>query len=324
MEKFDTQEVEWNVDKVKVYGTLVRPKDQLVNPAVVFVAGSGPTDRDWCSPLLPGKNGSGKLLAEALSSQGFITLRYDKLASGPHAQENVTKMIGRISMQSHVDELSGAVKILGKQKNTEKGNLFVLTNSEGAIHALNYQLQAKMKFKGLVLTSTPGRPIGEVARNQIINQIALVPDKETIIKHYDEAIASFLKGNPITPDPGLPETIKQLLLSLDNPANLPFARELWNYNPSEAISKVKEPSLVVISKKDIQVDWRADGKVLEAADAGDSVSFVYPENADHVLKYEETPRAKLGPETALRYNASERKLDQEAAKTILSWLKKQS
>ena len=69
---------------------LRRQREKEVHSAVVFVAGSGPTDRNWCSPLLPGTNGSGKLLAEALASQGFVTLRYDKLASGPHVKENIS------------------------------------------------------------------------------------------------------------------------------------------------------------------------------------------------------------------------------------------
>ena len=167
MSEIESQEVEWKVDQISVHGTITRPKNRAAHSAVVFVAGSGPTDRDWCSPLLPGKNGSGKLLAEYLASQGFLTLRYDKIASGPYAQENVPKMIGKISMQSHVDELSGAVKILENQD-----SLFVLTSSEGAIHALNYQLQAKIKFKGMVLTGAPGRSIGQVARTQIVNQLA--------------------------------------------------------------------------------------------------------------------------------------------------------
>jgi hypothetical protein len=43
-------------------------------------------------------------------------------------------------------------------------NLFVLTGSEGAVHAVNFQLQAKNnRFKGLVLTGAPGRfVIGEM------------------------------------------------------------------------------------------------------------------------------------------------------------------
>ncbi len=326
MEKPDLEniEVNWKVDEISVYGTITRPKGENPLSAVVFVAGSGPTDRDWCSPLLPGKNGSGKLLAEALASQGFLTLRYDKRASGPHVQENLPKMIGKISMQSHLDELLGAVDTLISGKYSDPDNLFVLTNSEGAIHALNYQLHAKTKFKGLVLTGAPGRSIGDVARDQVYNQIRILPNAEAIMKNYDDAIAMFLSGKPVLPDPSLMDGIKQLLLSLANPANLPFARELWNYNPADYIAKVKAPILVLIGKKDVQVDWQLDGKALETATAKEnSVSFVYPENANHVLKHEETPREKLTSETALRYNAQDQNLDQEVTNAIVNWLTEQ-
>jgi len=109
---FENEEIEWKVDEILVHGTITCPKDEDLCSAVVFVAGSGPTDRDWCSPLLPGENGSGKLLAEALASQGFLTLHYDKRASGPYVRENIPKMIGKISMQSHLDDLSVAVETL--------------------------------------------------------------------------------------------------------------------------------------------------------------------------------------------------------------------
>ena len=50
--------------------------------AVLFMAGSGPTDRDWNSPLIPGKNGSARQLAEALAAEGLVVLRFDKAFSG--------------------------------------------------------------------------------------------------------------------------------------------------------------------------------------------------------------------------------------------------
>ena len=52
--------------------------------------------------------------------------------------------------------------------------------------------------------------------------------------------------------------------------------------------------LVVIGKKDIQINWKVDGKALEDATAEKAdVSFVYPENANHVLKHEELPIEEL-------------------------------
>jgi hypothetical protein len=95
-----------------IYGTVTAPVDAKSSPAVIMVAGSGPTDRNWCSPLLPGTNCSAKLLAEALAQRGYVTLCYDKIASGPHAKENLPKFVGKISMKSHVEELTGGVEIL--------------------------------------------------------------------------------------------------------------------------------------------------------------------------------------------------------------------
>src|SRR5579872_6600334 len=108
----ENSEVSWPIGETTVYGTLVRPSGPEPFPAVVMVAGSGPTDRDWNSPLLTGTNGSARLLAEALARAGIASLRYDKRVSGPHARENVPLLIGKISMQSFADELAGAVRTM--------------------------------------------------------------------------------------------------------------------------------------------------------------------------------------------------------------------
>ncbi|MGD0330971.1 MAG: alpha/beta hydrolase [Nitrososphaeria archaeon] len=322
----ENREVTWKVLDILVYGTITTPKDKEAHSAVIFVAGSGPTDRNWCSPLLPGTNGSAKLLAEALATQGFLTLRFDKLGAGPHVKEDLSKFAGKVSMQTHVDELTGAVETIVPEKNVNKDNLFVLANSEGAIHAVNYQLQAKSdRFRGLVLTGAPGRAIGEVGRSQIFNQIRSLPNAEIIMKHYDEAIAEFLANKPVVMDPSLPEGIKLLLRSLENPNNLPFARELWTYSLPEYIVRVNEPILVVIGKKDLQTDWKIDGRALENATAQKTaVSFAYPENANHVLKHEEMPIEKLTAEyVGSHYNAPDAELDKEAANAIFNWLNEQ-
>jgi alpha-beta hydrolase superfamily lysophospholipase len=319
-----SREVSWKINEIPIYGTLTIPKDKA-KAAIIFVAGSGPTDRDWCSPLIPGNNGSAKLLAEFLTNQKFMTLRYDKIASGPYVKENLPKMIGKISMQSHVDELSGAVKTVLSQSKDKKMKLFALTNSEGGIHALNYQLQTDdNKFDGLVLTGAPGRSIGEVARSQVYNQIASQPNSKILMKNYDDAVSDFIDGKPVVPDLALPDGVKQLLLGLKNPINLPFTQELWTYNPAEYISKVKEPILVIIGKKDIQVSWQDDGKAIEnAASNKKNSTFIYPENANHVLKNEEEPLEKIFSNAVNRYNASDRIMDQETTNAILKWLNEQ-
>ena len=82
------------------------------------------------------------------------------------------------------------------------------------------------------------------------------------------------------------------------------------------------PILVVIGKKDIQVDWRADGGALEKATAnGESVSFSYPENANHLMKHEDKPKEELNARyVGSHYNSADARLDEEAANAIYGWL----
>jgi hypothetical protein len=113
-----------------------------------------------------------------------------------------------------------------------------------------------------------------------------------------------------------------LLHGLASPANLPFARELWRADAAALLGQIQVPVLIVIGKKDIQVDWRADGEPLQRAVAGkQDVTFIFPENANHVQKYEPKSRAELVPtEVGAGYNAPDAHLDEEVQASILKWL----
>jgi hypothetical protein len=153
-------------------------------------------------------------------------------------------------------------------------------------------------------------------------QVAGIRDSEAVMAAYDTAIAHFLAAEPFTPDPSLPQAAQMLLQGLANPANLPFARELWKADPAVLLNQIQVPVLIVIGKKDIQVDWQADGEPLQRAAAGKKdVAFIFPENANHVQKCEPKSRAELVPtEVVTGYNAPEAHLDEEAQASILKWL----
>jgi uncharacterized protein len=315
--------VSWQMDATTVDGTLVRPYGPGPFPAVVMVAGSGPTDRDWKSPLLPGSNGSARLIAEALARAGFVSLRYDKRVVGPHARENMQALIGRLSMQSHVDELAGAVRTLAGHEYVRTDRLFALGNSEGTLHALNYQLHnPAIPIAGLVLVAPPGRAVGAVGRSQLAEQAASLPNGDALLALYDAAIARFLAGEPINPDPSLPPGVQTLLQSLATPINLPLARELWTANAAPLLAQVDIPVLVIIGKKDIQVDWHTDGEPLQRAAVGrKDITFLFPENANHVLKEELQPLSELAMAEALgHYNSPDTRLDPQALADIVEWL----
>ncbi len=319
---FDEVQVSWQVDDIDVNASLTRPVGSGPFPAVIMVAGSGPTDRNWNSPLIPGTNGSAALLAQTLTGLGYVTLRYDKRAAGPQGKENAARLAGKISMQGHVDELAGGVGLLAGRKEVDAGRIFALTNSEGCIHALNYQIQgAGQLFAGLVFTSPPARAVGAVAHAQIEAQLQPLPGGEKWLASYDAAMADFMAGRPVKIDEDLPQGLRNMIQGLINPVNLPFTRELWQAEPAALLKKVAVPVLIVIGKKDVQVDWQADGAIFEAASREqNNVTVVYAENANHVLKYEPRDRAQLtAAEQAAAYNADGSMLDPEILSAITSW-----
>ena len=316
----------WLVDEIEVNASLTRPAGAGPFPAVIMVAGSGPTDRNWNTPLLPGSNGSAALLAQILAEAGFVTLRYDKRASGPQGKENAMRMLGKISMQGHLEELAGGVKLLAGREDVDNHRLFALTNSEGCIHALNYHIQADgPRFAGLLLTSAPARPVGMVAHSQIAAQLAAVPGGEQMLAVYDQAIQGFLAGREVKIDPTLPEGLRNMILSVINPVNQPFARELWMVDVARLLPEVDRPVLVLLGKKDIQVVWQTDGPIFEEMLKNQAnLKLSYAENANHVLKYEPKPLSELAvAEIMASYNADSARLDDQAVEIILSWLKAQ-
>jgi uncharacterized protein len=316
--------VTWLVDEIEVQASLTRPGGKGPFPAIIMVAGSGPTDRNWNTPLLAGSNGSAALLAQVLADNGFLVLRYDKRASGPQAQANAAQLAGRVTMQGHVDELAGGVRLLAARADVDAGRIFALSNSEGAIHVLNYQTQqVTPAFAGLILTAAPAQLVGALAHAQLAAQLQAVPGGADQLAAYDRAMADFVADRPLQLEPTLLEGLRNLILSITQPANQPFARELWITDPLALLAAVTAPVLILIGKKDLQVDWQTDGPLFEAlAQAHPNIEVVYAPDANHVLKHEPRDRGALtAADAAAGYNAEGTQLDREAVEIILGWLK---
>lgn len=315
-------DVSWDLDGITMEATAVRPDGEGPFPAVVLVAGSGPTDRNWCSPLLPGTNGSGRLLAEAFAQAGIASLRYDKRASGPRVMENLPKLSGTMSMRSHLDELVAAAGALAAQDFVDASRIAGLGNSEGTIHLLHYVTSPQViPFVGIVLAAPPGRPIREVLLSQLALQASQNPGGAQLMPKVEQAAARFGAGEPMNPDPALPDSVRMVLASFEAPANLPFARELWNESAADSLARVEIPTLVLIGGKDVQVDRHLDGDPLRRAAAGmTNVAFAFPALANHVLKEDSRTPAEVAATPGNGYNDVDTHLDPESLTTILDWL----
>ena len=320
-----SEEVSWAINETTVYATITRPDGDGPYPAVVLVPGTGPTDRDWIMPHLPGSNGSGRLLATELARQDFVTIRYDKRYAGPGAEENLTHLLGKISLAGHVEEIAGAVETLLAQPYVDAERIYLLSHDEGAFHALNYHLEYSDRIAGLVLTAAPGRPISDMVVEQMRATLRAIPGGDQMLAGFELLVADFLDGKPFVHNPDLPPELNNVVSRWHDPRNLPFMREILPLDPANLLSQVSMPALVVIGRKDIQIDWQAEGALLQAATAGlDNIAYQFPSNANRMLKFEPKPREQLTKADVLEYNAEGRVLDPETVLVIVSWLNEQS
>ena len=138
-----------------------------------------------------------------------------------------------------------------------------------------------------------------------------------------EAAARYTAGQPMEPDPNLPDSVKLVLTSFDTPANLPLARELWRESACDLLATVRIPTLVLIGGSDVQIDVHADGEPLQrAADGMTNVAFAFPPHANHVFKHDTRTPAQVASSPGNGYNDPGTRLDPESLNTILDWLRR--
>ena len=320
-----SQEISWTIGETAVNATITRPDGEGPYPAVALVARTGAADRNWNVPYLPGSNGSGRLLATELARHDFVTIRHDWRYAGPGAADNLPHLAGNISLAGHVEEIAGAIETLLAQDYVDADRIYLLSHGEGALPALNYSLEYGENIAGLVVTEPPPQALSDLFIEQVRAQFEDAPGGDVIVAACEALIADFLAGEPFAAHPDLPTTLNEYISSLHDPRSLPFLREVLPLNPADLLVQTTVPTLIVIGKKDLQVNWETDGALLQAATAGlGHITYEFPENADHVLKYQPKPREELTQADALQYNAAGRTLAPEAVQVIVDWLTQQS
>ena len=140
-------------------------------PGIVLVAGSGPTDRDGNNPLAPERIDLLKLIAELLAAAGIATLRYDKRGIGgstarPHGTLEEQERF--FAWDNFVADVAAAHGELVKHDEIKPYATALLGHSEGGLLVLAAASTiTSNRPHGMVLTSTPGRPMNDIVRAQV-------------------------------------------------------------------------------------------------------------------------------------------------------------
>lgn len=318
----EQREVEFYAADALVHGTLTIPRGREDAPGVVLVAGSGPTDRDWNNPLLPGDGGTAQELAERMAQAGVAVLRYDKRGTGH------TELPGNIRWGDYLEELEEAVARLETAEEVDPQRLYVAGHSEGGAHALRAVAQQRIEVQGVMLLSVPGRTIRQLVVDEVREDLAAVGMTEQVkqaeLRSLQQALDSIARGEEVdarsvSDIPGL----VSLVAILQQEDSRQFAAELLNWDPTEAIRRVDVPILVLNGLKDLQVDPERDARRLyEAADqTNEQVELALVEHADHVLKHQSMDRDEIATQPSLTYNDPARVLDEAVLETLVRWVR---
>ncbi|WP_246472734.1 alpha/beta hydrolase [Pelagibacterium limicola] len=245
--------------------SLTRTEDPAA-PVVLIIPGSGPTDRDGNSPL--GINaGSYRLLAEELGAQGVSTVRIDK--RGMFGSAGAIPDANAVTIDDYVDDTRAWVKTIRDATGTDC--VWLLGHSEGGLVALA-TAQEEDAVCGLILVATPGRPLGDVLKEQLRSNPANAP----LLSQADATIDALAAGRQVD-DADLPAPLTPLFA----PAIQGFLISAFSLNPTQLVERISKPILIVQGEADVQVGV-ADAEALKAA--APSADFVLVPNTNHVLK----------------------------------------
>lgn len=304
------------VDGGALSGTLSLPEG-LERPvaAVVLVAGSGPTDRDGNSPLVPGRVDNLKEIAQYLSSRGIAVLRYDKRGI---AQSSSLLRGETPAFSVYAADVAKAVDFVRAESGADPAKVFIIGHSEGAVLAIQAAL-ARGDLAGIVLLAGPGETMAETLKRQISAQARVMEAQgapaglaDKVSGALEELFSAVREDRPFDVDKyGLPDELVMVFQSIN--LQRTFTREALFVNPAVELAKVKCPVLIIQGDADLQVRVE-DAQLLAAALPEVQREVHILRGIDHVLK--------AVKDVPLPYGDPNRRVDAGLLEAIYGWIAK--
>ncbi len=311
-----SEEVKFDSVSVRLAGTLLLPKLEAGKraPAVLIIAGSGPTPRDGVR-IGEVEQFIYRDLAEYLAGQGYAVLRYDKRCVGASTCKP------KSSFDAYVDDARDAVGYLRSRAEIDPAKVFVLGHSEGgfigSVVASNDDTLA-----GLVLAASPGRTMNKLLRDQLQARMKEAGKPEAEIAAFIAKLDRIVRALTSGVREGLAEQLDAkdpndvILLSLVNQPD--FVVPLLINDPLQIVNTVKVPVLILQGEKDLQVSVRDAqflNEALNRAHHPDYALHLLPD-VDHLLK------TNKGAASVASYADATRPLDAKLLAILTEWLQK--
>jgi pimeloyl-ACP methyl ester carboxylesterase len=246
-----------------LHGTLSLPDGQGKVPVVLLHAGSGPTDRNGNSAMLPGQNNALRMLAEALARNGIATLRYDKRGIG--ASASAGRREADLRLDDYIDDATAWLRQL--RADPRFTNVLMAGHSEGALIAM--VACQKAQLDGCVLIAGAGNALDDILRVQL--KPRLPPE---LYAQNERILLALKRGEQVNDVP-------PALLALYRPSVQPYLISSLKVDPRAVVGALRMPLLILQGATDLQVSV-ADAQALSAA--APAARLVIVPGMNHVLK----------------------------------------
>jgi pimeloyl-ACP methyl ester carboxylesterase len=245
-------------------GTLLTP-DSARGTVILIIPGSGPTDRDGNSPagVLAA---SYRLLAEGLAAHGVTSVRIDK--RGMFGSSAATADANAVTIPDYVADVQAWTRVI--RQRTKAPCIWLLGHSEGGLVAM--AAAKNPDLCGLLLVAAPGRPMGEILREQLKANAANSP----LLSQALPAIDALEAGKRVDTT-----SMNPALLRLFAPVVQGFLISAFSYDPRQLLAGYGKPVLILQGQRDLQVR-EADAQALKQADP--KATLVLLPDVNHVLK----------------------------------------
>ena len=230
-------------DGTGLAGTLTRPGTPGPHPAVLFLPGSGPVDRDSNAGRL--RPCLGSALATVLAEHGIASYSYDRRGAGETPGDWY-----RVGF--HQNRLDAAAALHALRSQPGIAALAVVGHSEGAIHAAS--LAAHDHLDASILLAGYARPGRDILQWQAASMVGHLPAPLG-------AVARVLGPLARRQLERLATSTTDVLRVGPSRVNARWWREQLDHDPRADLSAIRIPLLAITGDSDLQVD-PADLKVV--------------------------------------------------------------